>query len=130
MLTETERETFRRRLQTLMSRLDHDRSQLKGEALQGAGGEASGSLSNVPLHMADLGSHGFEEDLTLNLLENEEQMIEEVNAALARIAQGTYGHCEICRQEIAKERLQAVPYTRYCVKCAHRIQERGGPRAR
>ena len=130
MLTQAELKAFHQRLLALMSRLDHDRSQLKGEALQGAGGEASGNLSNVPLHMADLGSHGFEEDLTLNLLENEEQLIEEVNGALARITQGTYGQCEACRQEIAKERLQAVPYTRYCVKCARRLQEGGGPRAR
>jgi len=58
--------------------------------------------------------------MTLNLIENEEKIIEEVNAALERIEQGTFGQCEGCRQAIAAERLEAVPYTRYCINCARK----------
>jgi RNA polymerase-binding protein DksA len=127
MLTQAELDAFRARLMALITRLDQDRSQLKEEALQTMGGEASGGLSDVPLHLADLGSHDFEEGMTLSLLENEEQIIEEINAALARIDQGAYGHCEVCRREIPMERLHALPYARYCVPCAERQQ--GTPRS-
>ena len=126
-MTQAEIETFRRRLETLLRRLDRDRAQLKGEALQATGGEASGSLSDVPLHLADLGTHGFEEEVTLSLLENEEQLIEEINAALARLEQGTFGTCESCRQPIARERLQPLPYARYCARCAQQREQRTAP---
>ena len=113
-------DTYRRKLMALSRRLDQERKDLKEEALQGTGGETSGSFSNVPIHPGDLGTHYFEEEVTLNLLENEEMLIEEVNAALERIEKGSFGRCEECRQEIAPERLEAVPYTRYCITCAEK----------
>jgi DnaK suppressor protein len=123
-MIQAEIDAYRQRLLALMKRLNRDESQLRDEALRGAGGEASGGFSDVPLHLADLGSHQFEEDLTLNLLENQEQIVEAINAAWARIEQGTFGRCEECQKEIAKERLQALPYTRYCVGCARQLQDR------
>jgi RNA polymerase-binding transcription factor DksA len=111
-------EQYRQRLLALMHRLAQERSQLKDEALQPKGGEAGGGLSDVPLHLADLGTQSFDEEVTLTLLENEEQIIEDINGALARIEQGTFGRCEACRKKISAERLRAVPYARYCVRCA------------
>jgi RNA polymerase-binding transcription factor DksA len=49
---------------------------------------------------------------------NERQLQTEVAAALDRLEQGNYGRCEQCGEEIARGRLEAVPYTRYCVNCA------------
>lgn len=123
MMSQAEMNVYRERLLALMGRLERDRPQLKDEALQATGGEASGGLSDVPVHLADLGSHAFEEELTLGLLENEEQMIEAINAALARVDQGVFGRCEACQQEIPKVRLQALPYAQYCVGCARKLQE-------
>lgn len=127
MISEAEAGAYRHRLLALLGRLDRDRSELKDEALRAARGEASGGLSDVPLHLADLGSHNFEEELTLGLVEKEERLIEEINAALARIDEGVYGQCEACRQDIAKERLQAVPYARHCVRCARAVQGKAAP---
>jgi RNA polymerase-binding transcription factor DksA len=127
MISEAEASAYRHRLRALMSRLDRDRSQLKDEALRPTGGEASGGLSDVPLHLADLGSHSFEEELTLGLLENEEQLIEEINAALDRLDQGVYGRCVACGQEVSRERLQALPYARRCVACARNLQRKAAP---
>lgn len=126
-MTHAETETFRQRLLALLRRLDRDRAQLKDEALRATGGEANGSLSDVPLHLADLGTHGFEEEVTLSLLKNEEQLIEEINAALARLEQGTFGTCESCRQPIARERLQTLPYARSCARCAQQREKRTAP---
>jgi RNA polymerase-binding transcription factor DksA len=127
MFTMTNIDASRQRLLALIRRLDRDRSQLKDEALQATGGEASGGLSDVPLHLADLGSDAFEEELTLGLIESEEQLIGEINAALARMDRGVYGRCEACQRPIPRDRLKALPYARYCVACAGKHQGTAAP---
>jgi RNA polymerase-binding transcription factor DksA len=76
--------------------------------------------------MADLGTDNFEQEMSLNLLQNEEQVLDEIAAALDRINQGTFGRCEECDTEIPKARLQAVPYARYCVECARKLEQKAG----
>jgi RNA polymerase-binding transcription factor DksA len=121
MMTEPETKDYRQRLLALAERLSRDVSDLEDEALRSAGGEASGGLSNVPIHLGDLGSHQFEGELDFCLVGNEEKMLAEVNAALARLDLGTFGRCESCGKNIAKERLLAVPYTRNCLDCAQKL---------
>ena len=111
--------SYRGKLLALRGRLAGDVSSLADEALNSKD-EASGNLSHVPIHMADLGT--YERELTLCLLENEVQTLEEIAAALGRIEQGTFGHCEGCRTAIPKDRLHALPYARYCVECARGLQ--------
>ncbi|HXG10375.1 MAG TPA: TraR/DksA C4-type zinc finger protein [Gemmataceae bacterium] len=122
-MTNAERESYRQQLLALRGRIRGDVSQLADEALHRAGGEASGNLSNMPIHMADLGTDNFEQEFTLGLLQNEEQMLAEIEAALQRIDQGTFGKCEECQRPIPKARLQALVYTRYCVECARKLQQ-------
>jgi RNA polymerase-binding transcription factor DksA len=111
--------SYRGKLLALRDRLARDASSLADEALNSED-EASGNLSHVPIHMADLGT--YEREFTLGLLENEEQTLEEIAAALGRIERGTFGHCEGCRKAIPKDRLHALPYARYCFECARRSQ--------
>jgi DnaK suppressor protein len=127
MIATTALEAFRQGLTALSRRLESDRSQLKEEALEPVGGEASGGLSDVPIHFADLGSHLAEEELTLSLVGNEEEMIGEINAAVARIDKGTFGNCEAFGKEISKERLHALPYARHCFNCAKNLQRKLSP---
>lgn len=115
---------YRQRLLALRKRLDRDRLQLEQEALQPAGDEAIGSLSDVPFHLEEPGSHALEEELTLSLLENTAETVREINSALSRMDQEVYGRCESCRQPIAGRRLQALPYARHCLACARRLQEK------
>jgi DnaK suppressor protein len=124
MLSKEEIESYRRQLLALKKRLGGDLTELEQEALRPAGGEAAGNLSDVPVHPADLGTDNYEEELALELMENEEQILEEIDDALERIEQGTFGRCEECGQEIAKERLDAVPYTRYCTQHARELQDK------
>src|SRR5262249_24936366 len=93
-MTPTELETYRQQLFALGKRLEGDVAELTNEALRKAGGEADGNLSNTPLHLADLGSDYFEQEMSMSLLENDEHQLEEVAAALTRIEQGTFGRCE------------------------------------
>ena len=122
-MTDAEIQFYRQRLLAFRKRLGGDVSALQTEALQPVGGETSGGLSNVPVHLADMGTDNFEEEVTLTLLENAGQILTEINDALDRIEKGMFGRCEECGKEIPRERLDAVPYARYCVQDAQKLQE-------
>jgi DnaK suppressor protein len=117
MCTTLDAESYRRRLAAWRRRLRGDIADLEQEALRGVGAEPSGGLSNVPLHPADLAADAAEETVALGLLGNEEAMLAEVDAALARLAAGTFGFCEGCHEPIPRRRLEAAPYVRYCIHC-------------
>lgn len=121
-MTKTELESYRNQLVGLQQRLQGESSQLADEALNQRGGE--GNLSNVPLHMADLGSDNYEQENTLSLLQNEQRTLAEIADALDRIHKGTFGTCEECSGSIPKTRLKELPYARYCVECARKIEQR------
>jgi RNA polymerase-binding transcription factor DksA len=121
-MTQAELDHYRRRLLALKKRRGGDLSELEEEVLRPVGGESAGSLSDVPVHLADLGTENFDEELDLDLIENEEHILVEINDALARIEQGTFGRCENCHRRISKERLDALPYARYCIRCARKFQ--------
>ncbi len=119
-----ELESYRKVLMGLRSRLRGDLDQMTDEALRRKN-ESSGNLSNVPLHMADVGTENYDQEFTLGLIENEQATLEQVQSALNRIDAGTYGRCEECDESIAKPRLQALPYTRHCIGCARKLESRG-----
>lgn len=81
-------------------------------------------LSNMPIHMADAGSDTFELENTLGLVGSERKLLQEIHNALERIENHTYGFCEGDGEAIAKARLKAIPWARYCVKCAS-LSEKG-----
>jgi len=67
---------------------------------------------------ADVATDFAEQTLDLTLEQTERDRLSEVDAALHRLAIGEYGVCAGCGQEIPLDRLQAIPWTRYCVTCA------------
>jgi DnaK suppressor protein len=121
-MTQSELDRYRNQLMDMARRINDDFSGLTDEALRRTGGEASGNLSNTPLHMADLGTDNYEQELTLSLLENEDQTLEAIRGALGRIDQGTFGRCERCAKPISKERLNVLPFTSLCVDCARQAE--------
>jgi DnaK suppressor protein len=80
-------------------------------------------LSNMPFHMADAGTNSYEIENTLGLMDNERKLVEEIDDALTRIENGTYGICQVGGERISKERLQAIPWARYCVVCASQVEK-------
>jgi RNA polymerase-binding transcription factor DksA len=125
VLKNEELESFRLTLLNLRARLRGDLSQMTDEALRRDQPDASGNLSNVPLHMADVGSENYDQEFTLEMIENEQGTLGEVYEALRRIEVGTFGRCEECSEPIARPRLQALPYTRHCIQCARALENRG-----
>ena len=86
-------------------------------ALRQSGTEGS-ELSSMPIHMAELGSDNFEQEFTLSLMATEEDTLGMIEEALIRVEEGTYGKCLKCGGVIPKTRLNAIPHTPMCVKCA------------
>jgi len=123
-MTKSELKAYRQQLLKLQSRINGDVSHLADEALRQNQQEATGNLSNMPIHMADIGTDNFEQELTLSLMGNLEQSLEEIADALNRMKEGKFGICEECAGEIAKARLKELPYSRYCVNCARKLEQR------
>src|SRR2546421_4084473 len=71
-------------------------------------------------HVAEAATETFEEERDLTLIAKLEQMRDQVEAALVRIADGTYGRCASCGEEIPLERLEALPFATQCVACKSR----------
>ncbi|MBN2457069.1 MAG: TraR/DksA C4-type zinc finger protein [Sedimentisphaerales bacterium] len=81
-------------------------------------------LSNMPIHMADIGTDNYEIEYTLGLVDSERKLMREIDEALDRIENCTYGICEGSGKSIPKARLEAIPWARYCVEYA-RLLEKG-----
>ena len=108
---------FKKQLLTLRGRLVGKVDSMQGEALKRSRQDASGDLSNVPIHMADVGTDNYERDLMIELIENGEEGLRNIDTALEKMDDGSYGVCEICSKKINKERLKAVPYAKLCIDC-------------
>lgn len=97
---------------------------MEDEALRKSRTEASGDLSQMPIHMADIGTDNYEQEFSISLIQNERQLLKEIDEALHRIQDGTYGVCLATHEPISKPRLRAKPWARYCIEYK-RAQEAG-----
>jgi len=113
--------TYRRALEALARRVQATAKTLEEAARTPTGGEAAGDLSSAPMHLGDMGSEAYTQELSATLLENEEFIRQEVNDALDRLDRGTFGTCEECGKVIPEGRLDALIYARYCVPCAEKL---------
>ena len=88
----------------------------------GSGNDRSGDVSGHALHMADVATDMYDREFTLGLASNERELLYEINEALARIKDGTYGLCNQCKKPIPISRLKAIPHARTCLKCQEKLE--------
>jgi len=93
------------------------------ETLKRSSKDDSGDLSSYGQHMADAGTDTFDRDFALSLVSSEQEALTEIDAAIKRIHDGSYGVCEITQKPIAKERLLAVPFTRYSAEAQKDLEK-------
>ena len=87
------------------------RARLRGDVSQTANTLTTERFRNcVSNHMAELGSESFDEELNLSLLGGEKNALDQIEAAIERIEDGSYGRCEECGRKIPQTRLEAIPY--------------------
>jgi len=116
-------ERFRKSLlderERLTSTLDH-----LHEANSGSLEEETEEETYDNNHLADSATATLEREIDYTLEENAENLVRAIDQALERIENGTYGKCERCGQQIAEERLEAIPHATRCIDC-QRLAERG-----
>ena len=117
-MKKAEAKVYKERLIGLRARLRGDVTAMADSAL------SDSPEGKMPIHMADAGTDNFEQEFTLSLLASEGDTLEMIEAALERIEDGAFGLCEgeDCGTAIPKTRLNAIPYTPFCVKCAEKTQ--------
>jgi DnaK suppressor protein len=118
-LTSAEIKKFKAMLLAKMTEILSNVTSMETEALR----RERSDLSNMPIHMADLGTDSYEIDNIIGLMDSERKILMEIDEALSRIEDGTYGICQGRGESIPKERLKAIPWARYCVACATLLEK-------
>jgi len=111
-LPKKELDVFKKMLFQLRNKIAGDLQQIEGDTLSGNQPSSSGELSDV----ADMATDNYDRELNIGLATNEQQLLNDIDVALKRIEEGTYGVCEIYGTPIPKKRLLAMPYTRLSMK--------------
>jgi DnaK suppressor protein len=118
-------EEFRQILLRKRGELAGDVVAMEGQALQGT----SGALSNVPSHMAEQGSEAYDQSLSLELADKNRKLIREIDDALTRIEEASYGMCELTGKPIPIDRLTELPWVRYTIEAQREIDRQQMTRA-
>ncbi len=90
----------------------------------GSGNDRSGDVSGHALHMADVATDMYDREFTLGLASNERELLYEIDEALNRINDGSFGVCSSCKKPIPVIRLKAIPHARTCLKCQEQIESK------
>ena len=117
-----ELEEFRKRILGRKNQILDDLG--KDTTLKQTQKEASGDISGYTYHMADVATDNYDREFSLGIASNERQVLYELDDAVKRIEDGSYGICEDCKAAITKTRLKAIPYTRHCLKCQEKRETR------
>lgn len=120
-----ELDRFKQILLEKRSELFGDMSQMESGALR----SSSGGLSHTPQHFAEQGSDSYDQSLSLDLAAADRRLIVEIDAALQRIADKTFGICELTGKPIKKTRLEELPWARHSIEAARELERRSGFRA-
>jgi RNA polymerase-binding transcription factor DksA len=115
---------YKERLLALRARLRGDMTAMAKAALSKPILEAEADRTSAPMYTTDVGPDSYEQEFTLSLIQNEEETLDMIESALERIEDGQYGICVECDGRISKARLNAIPHTPFCIKCATKIQGR------
>jgi len=118
-------EKFKRYYKLLVELREHLTGQIdqhSEDTLKRSSKDDAGDLSSYGQHMADAGTDTFDRDFALSLVSSEQEALSEIEAAIKRITDGSYGVCEVSGQPIAKARLLAVPFTRYSAEAQKEIE--------
>lgn len=121
-LTKKQLNHYREMLLIKRAELVGDLSAIEAEALR----SGSGNISHMPIHMADIGTDTYDQDFMLGLAESERRHLREIDDALQRIEDRTYGVCQMTGKPIPKARLEAKPWAKYTIEAARIVESQTG----
>ena len=120
-MNKKEAKKFEKLLMGDLGRLSAGIRNIEESALHDSVRETTGDLYSY----AETGTDNFERETALNIATGESDRLRDVTDALQRIADGTYGVCEGCEEQILMKRLEAFPAARYCIKCKSKLEKEG-----
>jgi DnaK suppressor protein len=112
----------KKRLESYKKRLEQRQQELRITVTRTAqdGREAD---SEAAQDIADRAANSYTKEFLFHQSNNERQLLGMVESALDRIREGVYGECISCGEEINAKRLDAVPWTRYCIACQEKMEQ-------
>jgi RNA polymerase-binding protein DksA len=122
-LTSADTEHFKQMLLEKRREILRNVNEFEDEALKKSRLDAAGDLSSMPIHMADIGTDNYEQEFALGLMDSERKLLREIDDALERVEQETYGICEGTGKPIPKARLEAQPWAKYCIEYARMLEQ-------
>ncbi len=123
-LTKKELKDFKKIILKKKEEMFDDLKHISDDTLKKSQKEASGDISGYTYHMADVATDNYDREFSLGLASNDRQSLYELEDALKRIEEGSFGICDGCKNPIAKIRLKAVPSTRLCIKCQEKREKK------
>ncbi len=99
--------------------------ELSEDTLMKSRAEISGDISGYSIHPADMASDNYEREFSLGLVSNERRLLLEIDDALKRVKDGTYGVCLYSGKPISKTRLNVIPYTKYRKDVQEQLEKEG-----
>lgn len=119
-----ELEYFKKLILKMKEKILDEIKHISEDTLKKSQKDAAGDVSGYAYHMADVASDTYDREFSLGLASNERQSLYELDDALKKIEDGTFGICEECKSLITKTRLEVVPFARLCVKCQEKKEKR------
>jgi len=116
-MTKKEKEYFKKLIIKQKEEILEEIKRISEDTLRKSQKDATGDISGYTYHMADVATDTYDREFSLGLATDEHKIIYELNDALKRLEEDTYGICENCKNPIPKTRLKAIPYARFCIKC-------------
>ena len=123
-LTKKDLNDYKKLISKRKSEIMYDINHISEDTLKKSLKDASGDISGYAFHMADVATDNYDREFSLGIASNERKLIYELDDAVKRIEDGTFGFCEDCKSLIAKTRLKAIPYARLCLNCQQKREKK------
>ena len=123
-LTKKQLGHFRTKLENEKNRVLEEMTDLQQGSLKTSISDASGENSRYSYHLGDVASLSYGREFSMGLSERQQKYLEQIDEALERIQDGTYGICKVTGEPISIERLEEVPVAKYSVKGKEQLERR------
>jgi RNA polymerase-binding protein DksA len=123
-LTKKQLEHFKQKLLLEKNKVLEDMTDLQQNNLKQSISDASGENSRYTYHLGDVASLSYGREFSIGLAERQQKYLEEIDEAVGRIEEGTYGICKVTGEPISVERLEEVPVAKYSVKGKELLERR------
>jgi DnaK suppressor protein len=113
----------KKKLEQFKARLEERQKALRRALNRTAQDGREADVDAAAADVADRAASSYNKEFLFHQSNNDRQLLQMVDGALARIREGTFGQCISCGEEINPKRLEAVPWTRFCIECQEKMEK-------